>query len=270
MKIVVENRSNVGNPCALQKVDGPWIRPGQSQVRRPRREIENYRRRPCPRRGRGACRDRIVRRTLRPRPGQSPHRPATRHRPALLAPPMPPPPQVSQRRLCRPGRARQPSLPPGRQVGRPNGVEDGLPCRSASWTLRRITRGRAGLGRLRELRTGSAGCSTGGAGWRQLLAKPSASRVRLRRSTRLRAVLQEQLLPGFENGGGVPGRAADGGDVRRGGAGQPSVSEDMRKTVYRVWTRRAIECRPALDFSRESQAQGPAGATAALCKAGTA
>ena len=49
---------------------------------------------------------------------------------------------------------------------------------------------------------------------------------------------------GWSKGRGVFGPAAAGCcDVERGGAWQPSLPQDLQKTVYRVWTQRAIEGR---------------------------
>jgi len=133
-------------------------------------------------------------------------------------------------------------------------------------TLRRITRGRPQLRRLRELmdevyRLFDRRCRTATA-----LAKLAALRARLRRSGRLRAVLKKLLSPGLE-------KALVFLDERLMGATSNAVERGnrryrkMQKTVYRVRTRRAIEGRLALDLLRESQAQDRAGTTKALHKA---
>jgi hypothetical protein len=133
-------------------------------------------------------------------------------------------------------------------------------------TLRRITRGRPQLRRLRELidevyRLFDRRCRMATA-----LAKLAALRVRLRRSTRLRAVLKKLLSPGLE-------KALVFLDERLMGATSNAVERGnrryrkMQKTVYRVRTKRAIEGRLALDLLRESQAQGRASTTEALHKA---
>jgi hypothetical protein len=130
-------------------------------------------------------------------------------------------------------------------------------------TLRRITRGRPQLRRLRELmdevyRLFDRRCRMATA-----LAKLAALRARLRRSARLRAVLKKLLSPGLE-------KALVFLDERLLGATSDAVERGnrryrkMQKTVYRVRTRRAIEGRLALDLLRESQAQGRAGTTRAL------
>jgi hypothetical protein len=133
-------------------------------------------------------------------------------------------------------------------------------------TLRRITRGRPQLRRLRELmdevyRLFDRRCRMATA-----LAKLSRLRVRLRRSARLRAVLKKLLSPGLE-------KALVFLDERLMGATSNAVERGnrryrkMQKAVYRVRTRRAIEGRLALDLLRESQAQGRADTTKALHKA---
>jgi len=133
-------------------------------------------------------------------------------------------------------------------------------------TLRRITRGRPQLRRLRELmdevyRLFDRRCRTATA-----LAKLAALRVRLRRSTRLRVVLKKLLSPGLE-------KALVFLDERLMGATSNAVERGnrryrkMQKTVYRVRTKRAIEGRLALDLLRESQAQSRASTTDALHKA---
>jgi Transposase len=133
-------------------------------------------------------------------------------------------------------------------------------------TLRRITRGRPQLRRLRELmdevyRLFDRRCRMATA-----LAKLAALRARLRRSGRLRAVLKKLLSPGLE-------KALVFLDERLMGATSNAVERGnrryrkMQKTVYRVRTQRAIEGRLALDLLRESQAQGRADTTKALHKA---
>lgn len=133
-------------------------------------------------------------------------------------------------------------------------------------TLRRITRGRPQLRRLRELmdevyRLFDRRCRMATA-----LAKLARLRARLRRSARLRAVLKKLLSPGLE-------KALVFLDERLMGATSNAVERGnrryrkMQKTVYRVRTQRAIEGRLALDLLRESQAQGRAGTTKALHKA---
>jgi hypothetical protein len=133
-------------------------------------------------------------------------------------------------------------------------------------TLRRITRGRPHLRRLRELmdevyRLFDRRCRMATA-----LAKLAALRARLRRSGRLRAVLKKLRSPGLE-------KALVFLDERLIGATSNAVERGnrryrkMQKTVYRVRTKRAIEGRLALDLTRESQAQGRAGTTEALHKA---
>jgi hypothetical protein len=133
-------------------------------------------------------------------------------------------------------------------------------------TLRRITRGRPQLRRLRELmdevyRLFDRRCRMATA-----LAKLAALRARLRRSARLRAVLKKLLSPGLE-------KALVFLDERLIGATSNAVERGnrryrkMQKTVYRVRTKRAIEGRLALDLTRESQAPGRAGTTEALHKA---
>jgi hypothetical protein len=133
-------------------------------------------------------------------------------------------------------------------------------------TLRRITRGRPQLRRLRETmdevyRLFDRRCRMATA-----LAKLAALRARLRRSARLRAVLKKLLSPGLEKALvflderliGATSNAVERGDRRY---------RKMQKTVYRVRTKRAIEGRLALDLARESQAHGRAGTTEALHKA---
>ena len=83
-------------------------------------QSRNYRRRPCPRCGHSAYRDRHGP-PHPPRPGQPPHRAAPRHRRALLPALLHPLPQVLQRRHDRPGRPRQPLHPPRRRHRRPPG-----------------------------------------------------------------------------------------------------------------------------------------------------
>jgi hypothetical protein len=133
-------------------------------------------------------------------------------------------------------------------------------------TLRRITRGRPQLRRLRQLmdevyRLFDRRCRMATA-----LAKLAAPRARLRRSVRLRAVLTKLLSPGLE-------KALVFLDERPLGATSNAVERGnrryrkMQKTIYRVRTQRAIEGRLALDLLRESQAQGRARTTAALLKA---
>ena len=133
-------------------------------------------------------------------------------------------------------------------------------------TLRRITRGRPQLRRLRELmeevyRLFDRRCRMATA-----LAKLAALRARLRRSGRLRAVLKKLLSPGLE-------KALVFLDERLLGATSNAVERGnrryrkMQKTVYRVRMQRAIEGRLALDLLRESQAQGRASTTKALHKA---
>jgi hypothetical protein len=132
-------------------------------------------------------------------------------------------------------------------------------------TLRRITRGRPQLRRLRELmdevyRLFDRRCRMATA-----VAKLAALRGRLRRSGRLRAVLKKLLSPGLE-------KALVFLDERLLGATSNAVERGnrryrkMQKTVYRVRTKRAIEGRLALDLLRESQAQGRAATTQALHK----
>ena len=133
-------------------------------------------------------------------------------------------------------------------------------------TLRRITRGRPQLRRLRELmdevyRLFDRRCRTATA-----LAKLAALRARLRRSGRLRAVLKKLLSPGLE-------KALVFLDERLMGATSNAVERGnrryrkMQKTVYRVRTRRAIEGRLALDLLRERQAGDRAKTTKTLHKA---
>ena len=54
---------------------------------------------------------------------------------------------------------------------------------------------------------------------------------RLRRFGRLGEVLKKLLVAGPGEGAGVPGRAAAGCDVERGGAGEPAVSQDAEDGV---------------------------------------
>jgi hypothetical protein len=132
--------------------------------------------------------------------------------------------------------------------------------------LRRITRGRSQLRRLRELmdevyRLFDRRCRMATA-----LAKLAALRARLRRSGRLRAVLKKLLSPGLEKAlvfldERLMGRTSNA--VERGNRRYRKV----QKTVYRVRTQEAIEGRLALDLLRESQAQGRADTTEALHKA---
>jgi hypothetical protein len=133
-------------------------------------------------------------------------------------------------------------------------------------TLRRITRGRPQLRRLRETmdevyRLFDRRCRMATA-----MAKLAALRARLRRSARLGAVLKKLLSPGLE-------KALVFLDERLMGATSNVVERGnrryrkMQKTVYRVRTQKAIEGRLALDLLRESQAQGRAGTTGALHKA---
>ena len=78
--------------------------------------------------------------------------------------------------------------------------------------------------------------------------------------------VEEAAVAGPGEGAGVPGRAADGGDVQRGGAGQPAVPEDAEDGV--PGADEAGDRGPlALDLLRESQAQGRASTTKALHKA---
>ncbi len=98
-------------------------------------------------------------------------------------------------------------------------------------TLTRITRGQPQLRSLRGLmeevyRLFDRRCRTATA-----LAKLARLRARLRRFVRLRDGAEEALLAGHGEGVGVPGREAHGGDVERGGAWEPAVSEDAKDGV---------------------------------------
>jgi Transposase len=122
-------------------------------------------------------------------------------------------------------------------------------------TLRRITRGLPQLRALRGLmedvyRLFDRRCGTATA-----LAKLAKLRARLRRFGRLREVLKKLLSPGLE-------KALVFLDERLLGATSNAVERGnrryrkMQKTVYRVRTQRAIECRLALDLQRERQGDG--------------
>jgi hypothetical protein len=121
------------------------------------------------------------------------------------------------------------------------------PSDSERATLRRITRGRPQLRRMRELmdevyRLFDRRCRMATA-----LAKLAALRARLRRSGRLRAVLKELLSPGLvealvfldERLMGATSNAVERGNRRY---------RKMQKTIYRVRTQGAIEGRLALDL----------------------
>jgi hypothetical protein len=133
-------------------------------------------------------------------------------------------------------------------------------------TLRRITRGRPQLRRLRELmeevyRLFDRRCRMATA-----LAKLTALRARLRRSCRLRSVLKKLMSPGLE-------KALVFLDERLMGATSNAVERGnrryrkMQKTVYRVRTQRAIEGRLALDLQRERQRNGRSETTRTLHEA---
>lgn len=137
---------------------------------------------------------------------------------------------------------------------------------SERMTLRRISRGRPQLRRLRELmeevyRLFDRRCRMATA-----LAKLARLRTRLRRSKELRSVLKKLLSPGLE-------KALVFLDERLLGATSNAVERGnrryrkMQKTVYRVRTQQAIEGRLAMDLLRESQAQGRAGTTDILHRA---
>jgi hypothetical protein len=133
-------------------------------------------------------------------------------------------------------------------------------------TLRRVTRGLPQLRTLRVLmedvyRLFDRRCRTATA-----LAKLAALRARLRRFGRLREVLKKLLSPGLE-------KALVFLDERLMGATSNAVERGnrryrkMQKTVYRVRTQRAIECRLALDLQRERQSHGRSETTRTLHKA---
>jgi hypothetical protein len=138
--------------------------------------------------------------------------------------------------------------------------------RSERMTLRRISRGRPQLRRLREVmeevyRLFDRRCRMATA-----LAKLARLQTRLRRSKELRSVLKKLLSPGLEEALvflderllGATSNAVERGNRRY---------RKMQKTVYRVRTQRAIEGRLAMDLLRESQAQGRAGTTDILHRA---
>ncbi len=133
-------------------------------------------------------------------------------------------------------------------------------------TLMRITRGQPRLRSLRGLmeevyRLFDRRCRTATA-----LGKLAKLRARLRRFGTLRKSLKKLFSPGLEKALvfldekllGATSNAVERGNRRY---------RKMRKTVYRVRTRRAIEARLALDLLRERQAQGRAETTKALHKA---
>jgi Transposase len=133
-------------------------------------------------------------------------------------------------------------------------------------TLLRITRGLPQLRTLRALmgdvyRLFDRRCRTATA-----LAKLAALRARLRRFGRLREVLKKLQSPGLE-------KALVFLDERLLGATSNAVERGnrryrkMQKTVYRVRTQRAIECRLALDLQRERQGEGRVETTRTLHKA---
>jgi Transposase len=133
-------------------------------------------------------------------------------------------------------------------------------------TLRRMTRGRPPLRRLRAVmedvyRLFDRRCRTATA-----LSKLAALRARLRRFAGLGAVLKKLLWPGLEKALvflderliGTTSNAVERGNRRY---------RKMQKTVYRVRTRRAIEGRLALDLQRERQGNGRVATTQTLHKA---
>jgi hypothetical protein len=133
-------------------------------------------------------------------------------------------------------------------------------------TLRRITRGLPQLRTLRGLmedvyRLFDRRCRTATA-----LAKLAKLRSRLRRFGQLREVLKKLQSPGLE-------KALVFLDERLMGATSNAVERGnrryrkMQKTVYRVRTQRAIECRLALDLQRERQGDGRSETTLTLHKA---
>jgi hypothetical protein len=133
-------------------------------------------------------------------------------------------------------------------------------------TLRRISRGLPQLRTLRGLveevyRLFDRRCRTATA-----LAKLAKLRARLRRFGRLREVLKKLLSPGLE-------KALVFLDERLMGATSNAVERGnrryrkMQKTVYRVRTQRAIECRLALDLQRERQGDGRVETTRTLHEA---
>jgi len=92
------------------------------------------------------------------------------------------------------------------------------------------------------------------------LAKLAHLRSRSRRFGRLRTVLRKLFAPGLEKASvfldeellGATSNAVERGSRRY---------REMRKTVYRVRTRRSIEVRLALDLLRGRQARGRAETT---------
>jgi hypothetical protein len=132
--------------------------------------------------------------------------------------------------------------------------------------LARITQGRPQLRSLRGLmeevdRLFDRRCRTATAP-----AKLARLRARLRRFVRLREVLKKRFSPGLEQAPvfldeellGATSSAMERGNRRY---------RKMRKAVYRVRTRRAIEVRLALDLVRERQSRSRAETTKTLHKA---
>jgi hypothetical protein len=124
-------------------------------------------------------------------------------------------------------------------------------------TLAWITRGQPQLRSLRRLmeevyRLFDRRCRTATA-----LAKQARLRSRLRRFVRLREVLKKLFLPGLEKALVFPDEKLMGSMSNAVERGNRRYRK-MMKTVYRVRTRRAIECRLALDLLRERQARSRA------------
>ena len=132
--------------------------------------------------------------------------------------------------------------------------------------LTRITRGqprlRSSRGLMEEVyRLFDRRCRTATA-----LARLARLRARLRRSGQLRKALKKLFAPGLEKALvfldekllGATSNAVERGNRRY---------RKMQKTVYRVRTQRAIECRLALDLQRERQGDGRVETTRTLHKA---